>query len=155
MMDGICELTARDDIDFMAEWLFAVWGSYNPGETLDTCRADLLAGLERNVGIPKTFVYRQGGALAGWASILAVDIFERPDLGPWLGNLIVLPEFRGRGIARKLIRHVMDYAQGVTDVLYLYTDNLQAVYEHMGWQAMEEIYIGDKPVMVMQWRTGR
>ena len=155
MMDGIFELTSSDDIDFMADWLFEVWGSYNPGETLETCRADLWAGLDPKAGIPKTFVYRQDGAMAGWASILAMDIFERPDLGPWLGNLIVLPEFRGQGIARKLARHVMDYAQGVTDTLYLYTDNLQAVYEQMGWQAVENITVGDKPVLLMKWQTVR
>lgn len=155
MTDGIFELQASDDIDFMAEWIFALWGSYNPGETLDTCRADFLAGLDAKAVIPKTFVYRQGGQLAGWASLLEVDITERPDLGPWLGNLVVLPEFRGQGIARKLTRHVMDYAQGVTDRLYLYTDNLQAVYETMGWKMMEAITVGDKPVVVMEWRTGR
>ncbi|HEY9164018.1 MAG TPA: hypothetical protein VIN57_05345, partial [Magnetovibrio sp.] len=84
MTDGITELLPSDDIDFMAEWIYALWGSYNPGETLDTCRADLLNGLSADVSIPKTFVYRRGATLVGWVSILPIDIEERPDLGPWL-----------------------------------------------------------------------
>ena len=155
MADEIVQLQTTDDVALMAQWIFDMWGAYDPGETLETCTADLKLGLDATRSIPKTFVYRQGGHLAGWASIIDVDIMDRPDLGPWLANLVVLPAFRDQGIARKLTRHVMDYAKGVTDHLYLYTDNLQASYAKLGWQPVKEIHIGDKPVTLMEWRTGR
>ena len=149
--DTIRLLTPSDDIDTMARCLFDLWHDYDPAETLETCRADLLEGLEPSVKIPKTFVYRQGGKVAGWASIINVEIQDRPDFGPWLANLTVLPDFRGQGIARALTRHVMDYAKGVTDVLYLYTDTLEASYAKLGWRTERQIHIGAKPVTLMAW----
>jgi len=149
------ELHADDDIDLMARWLFKLWGDYDPDETLESCRSSLVDGLDPALKTPKTFVYLQGGKLAAWASIIDVDISDRPDLGPWLANLTVLPEFRGQGIARHLTRHVMTYAKDVTKTLYLYTDNLQATYQSMGWKTQHDITIGDKPVTLMTWDAGR
>lgn len=154
MTDEIAPLQSSDDLACIAQWIFDEWGALDPDETLETCLADLCRSFDEELPVPKTFVYRQGGRMAGWASIIEVDLKDRPELGPWLANLVVLPEFRGQGIARKLTRHVMDYAQGVTDHLYLYTDNLQASYAKQGWQTVREIHIGAKPVTLMEWPTG-
>ena len=150
--DGISVLDCAVEAEFMAQWLFLEWGDYDPNETLDTCRADLLDGLNADVEIPKTFVYRKDGQIAGWAGVIQVDLTSRPRMGPWFANLVVLPDFRNQGIAHALIQHVMDYARTVTDVLYLYTDNLQSTYALLGWTAIEEVTLPTgKTVTIMRW----
>lgn len=153
-LDGISVLDCPVEADFAASWIYDLWGDHDPAETLETCRASVLAGLNPDVKIPKTFVYRKDGELAGWAGILPSDLSTRPKMGPWLASLVVLPDFRGQGIAHALIEHAMNYARDLTDVLYLYTDNMQSTYAILGWQAIEELVLpGGKPVTIMRWET--
>ncbi|HEY9081634.1 GNAT family N-acetyltransferase [Magnetovibrio sp.] len=150
--DGIGVLDDVEEAERIARLIHHEWERDNPGETLDMCRADLIAGLGPGIAIPRTFVYRRNQAIVGWASILETDLFSHRHLGPWLANMIVLPDHRGQGIARALVRHAMDYAATVSDTLYLYTDNLQTHYLSLGWRVVETLEVDGRPTVIMSWQ---
>lgn len=88
--------------------------------------------------LPVTFVATDGDRLIGTVGLWRCDLITRQDLWPWMAALYVDEPARGRGLAGKLQRHVMDYAkaQGFNE-LYLYSA-CRDFYERFGWQ-----YIGD------------
>jgi GNAT superfamily N-acetyltransferase len=80
--------------------------------------------------VPQGVVLLEDGAPAGTASLDHADLDTRPDLTPWLANVFVAPEFRGRGHARRLVRYIEAASRtgGGTEVLYLHTEDAMALY---------------------------
>ncbi len=74
-------------------------------------------------------------------------------LGPWLGGLFVLPEFRGRAIARNLIETLADEAgkRGYTEV-YAGTKNLGRFLRTLGWTFQEMIGFDKESIGLFRWR---
>jgi N-acetylglutamate synthase-like GNAT family acetyltransferase len=62
----------------------------------------------------------------------------------------VLPEFRGRGIAKKLIQRVIQLAKklGYT-TLYLWTEDKQEMYSRLGWKPFENTEYAGVKITVM------
>lgn len=97
--------------------------------------------------------------LVGTCSVLRDDLPERRWLGPWLANLFVLPEHRGRGVGRLLVAAALERAPSVYPdhaTLYLWTDRaLISYYKDMGWSPVEIIKHHGKAICVMKYRLGR
>src|SRR5437762_8638136 len=53
--------------------------------------------------LPLTLVAVHGGELVGMVSLKYHDMDTRPDLDPWLGGLLVLPEWRTHGVGTMLM----------------------------------------------------
>src|ERR1700722_16705536 len=67
-------------------------------------------------GIPLTLVaVSHDGKYVGKGSIIARDLAHRRyrDLGPWVGGLCVLPDFRGKGIGKRLHYERLQMAAGM------------------------------------------
>lgn len=58
------------------------------------------------------------------------------DLSPWLGGLVVHPDYRGRKIGEKLVAVVKERAKilGYAKLYLLCDDSLSIWYEKLGWQ---------------------
>jgi len=90
--------------------------------------------------IGRIFVAREGGRLAAMASLLYTVSTAEGGKAALFEDLVVLPEFRGKGIGTALLRHVIDAArkEGLTRVTLL-TDGgnkrAQALYRKMGFVA--------------------
>src|SRR6478672_8608274 len=69
------------------------------------------------------------GALAASATVVCYP----PDLA-WLGMVLTLPEFRGRGLARHLVEHAVSYA-GRRTVRLDASDVGHALYRSLGFVA--------------------
>lgn len=72
---------------------------------------------------------------------LAFATYPRPDDGSsavWINALFVAPDFRGQGIASKLVRaaEAEAGAHGIAD-LFVYTD-VPRLYQNLGWQVLRE-----------------
>lgn len=82
------------------------------------------------------FVYRAGGAVAGFATIYFTYASTLAAKVAILNDLFTIPDFRGNGIARKLIEHCRLYAseKGAVRLQWLTApDNrqAQAVYDSL------------------------
>ena len=100
--------------------------------------------------LPLTFVALHNGALAGMVSLKFHDMDTRPDLDPWLGGLLVLPEWRNRGIGTMLTHRATEEARRLNiSRLYLWTSSAELLYHKLGWQVVERTNYFGKEAVVM------
>jgi len=67
--------------------------------------------------------------------------FKPPGITPWLGSLVVSPQYRGHKVGEALINTIKDQAKNLGyQVLYLlaFDQTIPDWYARLGW-----IYIGD------------
>jgi GNAT superfamily N-acetyltransferase len=107
--------------------------------------------------VPLTLVAVRAGLaancreLVGMVSLKFHDMDTRPDLDPWLGGLLVLPEWRSRGVGTMLMHRATEEARRL-DVprLYLWTHSAEGLYHELGWQVVERSNYFGKEAVVMQ-----
>ena len=128
---------------------YAEWSYLNPGEGLEG-KKEYLKSLCGRDGVPIFFIAVEGGELVGSASLITQDMDNRPDLTPWLADVFVKPEYRGRGIATSLIQRIESEARSVGIVrLYLYTPDAAKLYKKLGWRIVEECQYKGVQVQIM------
>jgi GNAT superfamily N-acetyltransferase len=88
--------------------------------------------------------------LVGMVSLKFHDMDTRPDLDPWLGGLLVLPEWRNRGVGTMLMHRCTEEARRLNvPRLYLWTHSAERLYQKLGWQVVERTnYFGNKAVVM-------
>ncbi len=101
--------------------------------------------------LPLTLVAVHTWELVGMVSLKFHDMDTRPDLDPWLGGLLVLPEWRNRGVGTMLMHRATEEARRL-DVprLYLWTHSAEGLYHKLGWQVVERTDYFGKEAVVMQ-----
>ena len=79
------------------------------------------------------------GRLAGICLLVLQEFEPLHDVSPWLASLYVAPEYRKRGVARKLVAVIEDQARsnGVAR-LHLYTGDAEKFYLMCGWSLAEQ-----------------
>jgi GNAT superfamily N-acetyltransferase len=89
--------------------------------------------------------------LMGMVSLKFHDMDTRPDLDPWLGGLLVLPQWRNQGVGTMLMNRATEEARRL-DVpqLYLWTHSAEGLYHKLGWQVVERANYFGKEAVVMQ-----
>jgi GNAT superfamily N-acetyltransferase len=98
------------------------------------------------------FATEIGGALAATTTL---HCYER-GLG-WIGMVLARPEFRRQGIARRLLRRVLDWAgeTGIETVKLDATDQGQPLYESLGFRAERTVERWWRPGVVANSHAGR
>lgn len=141
---------APQHLDTLAQWFFDEWGYLHPGQTLAEYRLGMNGYLSA-APIPKLLIALEDDAVVGSAALIAADMETHPELTPWLANVYVREDCRGRGLGRTLVRAIMAYARN-TDALplYLFTPDQSAFYERLGWSLMSEENYQDVRVSIMQ-----
>lgn len=139
-------------VETVAIWQHEAWGHFNP--TLDFAgRCDVVRRDCGEGGVPRVFVAMAGERPVGTASLVVDDMEVRPDLMPWLASVFVLPEWRGQGIASRLVRRVEEEARAAgIETFYLYTPDQQALYRRLGWEDRETLHYRGEEVTVMRRR---
>lgn len=102
--------------------------------------------------LPLTFVALDGDKPVGMCSLRENDGI-RPDLTPWLGSLIVDPEYQGQGIAQQLMDTVKAKAQTLhfnQCFLFAFDSKIPDYYARHGWSKIGMDEFQDKPVTVME-----
>ena len=138
-MDGleICYLADHPEhLLELAQWQFEEWDSIL-GESLEARITKLKTHLNRDK-LPIAWVALANGQLLGSAALRLHDLEGREDLSPWLGGVIVGPQFRRQGIGAALCAVVEEKARSLgTETLYLFTLDKEALYSRLGWKSLE------------------
>lgn len=126
-----------EHIRMVAEWIYNEFWTDKPHMS-----ADILEGYLRNATtdhqIPQSLLAFWDGSPAGTVNLIENDDDSRPHLRPWLAALLVLPEYRHRGIGSALVRECVAAASKLGEKhLYLGTD-IPAYYEALGWHIHEQ-----------------
>ncbi|MCK4833283.1 MAG: GNAT family N-acetyltransferase [Gammaproteobacteria bacterium] len=136
-------------LPILASWHQHEWSHLNPGETLEH-RIDRMQTYLDNNFIPSTFI-AENKTLLGSASIVSCDMETMPELTPWLASVFVAPEYRNKGIGRKLVRHIMSQAKRAgIKTLYLFTEDQIGFYLALDWTINCTAHYHQQEVTIMQ-----
>jgi predicted N-acetyltransferase YhbS len=101
----------------------------------------------RSSRLPAVLVAKRAGKFLGSVNLLVCEMTTRPLLSPWLAQLFVIEEERGRDVGTALVRACLArFAELGFPRVRLYTaaaSTLPAYYAALGWKTIEEIeYLG-------------
>jgi GNAT superfamily N-acetyltransferase len=105
-----------------------------------------------NSHIPLAYVALNNGIPVGSCSLQLNDGI-RPDLKPWLGDLIVDPKYQGQGIGKMLINTAATKAKELGfEKLHLFTfdSNIEKLYKKLGWVKIAMDEFQGRVVIVME-----
>ena len=84
---------------------------------------------------------------------LELDGGIRPDLEPWIGDLVVTPNHQNKGIGKMLLDTTIKKAKELGfDKIYLFTfdPTIPKYYHHLGWKTIGMDEFKSKPITVME-----
>lgn len=130
-MKKIRYITLRDEPSLKrsaAEWFHAKWGV--PREAYLQCM-DAYIKHETEYG---WYLCLDGDRIVGGMGVIENDFHDRIDLSPNVCAVFTEEEYRGRGIAGRLLNIVVDDTRenGISPI-YLVTDHV-GFYERYGWE---------------------
>ena len=117
---NICRLKP-EFVEPLALALFEEWHDFAPWSSLDKIRA-YYAQCINGDNLPLAFAaVNNEGRLMGSAALKRFDMACFPEYEYWLGDVFVLPQFRGLGVGRQLVSFCLDKARELgLPHLYLY-----------------------------------
>ncbi len=136
-------------VTLIAEYNFKAWGRKNPNDSVEKTIQRIQARIE-NRRPPITLVAYEGQEYAGSVTLKLHEMRIYPERAHWLGDLLVVPEKRSRGIGTRLVSETEYLASsfGISK-LHLYTTNQASFYERLGWEMDEYVYYENENVAVM------
>lgn len=125
----------------LVDLLEASWPEwYNPRGA--SARADLAERMARE-HMPLGIVAFVDGVLAGTCALAAKSGGLVTERGPWLGGLVVAPDFRGRGVGAALLARTLVEAQRLGhERVYALTASAQSLFVREGWRLVETTHVG-------------
>ena len=142
-------------VPVVASWIFGEWGHFHPNDSAAKTERDLRAPAGAD-GLPLTLVALDGDDTPlGTVSLLRQDIEADNPLTPWLASLYVVSAYRRRGLGTRLFTAAEATARRLgIEVLYLFTQDREALYANLGWRAIERRPFCGQDVVVMTRKLG-
>ena len=143
----------RDAPEYMpqlARWHYDEWGYLNSGKSLADYSASMSGYLAEQT-IPTMLIAVANGELLGSAAIISSDMDTHPELGPWLANVYVREDQRGRGLGGKLVKAIMMLGEQLALAqLYLFTPDQENFYRRLGWNPLTREALNGTYVSIMR-----
>jgi GNAT superfamily N-acetyltransferase len=137
-------LRRPDLLPVVADWGWREWYQ-RKGQTLEQAAA-YYAAFRAEIGPGQTFVLLDGNVPVGTASLSRHDMDERPHLTPWLADVYVSPEMRGRGYVHHLLAAFEAACRAASvRTAWLHTHTAEQVYRKAGWRTEEIVAREGKP----------
>lgn len=126
----IVRITDRPELlEQMAQWFHEKWGI-----ALSAYRESMEDAIRSRMIVPQWYAAMEGDKIIAGMGVIENDFHVRKDLTPNICAVYTEEEYRGRGIAGKLLNYVCeDMKAARIDTLYLVTDH-DSFYERYGWE---------------------
>jgi GNAT superfamily N-acetyltransferase len=96
------------------------------------------------------FVALDGDQAVGFVQLHEFELDDMRDRSPWVCGMVVLPEYRGAGVGRRLLAALEQFAAGHgVPRLWVFTESAAAFYERCGWQPVDESEQDGEPGIVL------
>lgn len=135
----------------LAEWFIDEWPEYHRGRTLSDVASRFRLRPEEQV----TLIAELDGEVVGTVSLRG-SWEAAPEIPPpWIGELYVVPEYRGRGIGMALVDAAISKAADQNhDLVHIAVRVDPAGYLLRGWRMVGTLFAGDENVTVLRIATG-
>jgi predicted N-acetyltransferase YhbS len=107
---------------------------------------------ELKYDMPLTYVALDGDISVG-SCTLELNGGVRPDLVPWIGDLVVDPKYQRQGVGKMLLNTTIEKAKDLgfeTLYLFAFDPTIPDYYERLGWQKIGMDKFKSHPVTVME-----
>lgn len=107
---------------------------------------------ELNGEMPLTYIALWDESPVG-SCTLELNESIRPDLGPWISDLVVDPKYQNKGIGKMLVEVAVKKAKdlGFKNLyLFAFDPTIPKYYERLGWQKIGMDVFKSYPVTVME-----
>lgn len=137
----------------LADWFRSEWGDHFRNWSAQKIVTEFFTPSAERSGLPIVLVAESGGKPCGTVMLRAQWRESHRHLGPWMGGLFVLPQYRGRAIARLLLETLAREAtrRGFTAV-YAGTKNLGRFLRSLGWEYQEMVGADREAIALFRWR---
>ena len=131
------------NLNKITEWMYEWWGK-DDTHTFEEVKSFIKHGMQEK-RLPQTYGAFINDEIVGMYQFIYDDLFERPDIYPWLANVYVDEKYRNNGICRKLMESVRENAKNNLDFneIWLYTKHVN-LYEKFGWKFVSDIDTSNK-----------
>lgn len=102
---------------------------------------------------PITLIALEAGKCVGTVSIYKNDLAERPDYQPWLAALYVLSDYRGKGVADRLVSDMLNHISALGhETIYAKTSSQKRYdyYKRKGWELLETLAAGEQEIFIFR-----
>jgi GNAT superfamily N-acetyltransferase len=153
-MDFVFLADHEDAIPTIAGWYFAEWGHITK-LSAEAVAAKMRDALNRDK-IPLFVLAVEGEEILGVAGLKCREMPIYPDKEHWIGGVFVPPTHRGKGIASRLAKRIVEIAGSLgVRTLHLQTSKLNGgLYARLGWVASEQVNYRGLDVLVMEKQLG-
>ena len=113
----------EDDLNIMTTWMYNWWGK-REHYSFEEVKCFMLHSMQEN-RLPITYGMFLDNKIIGMYQFTYEDLSIRPDIYPWLANVYIDKDYRGKGYGRKLLESIKTTFQDITDFneIYLYTQS--------------------------------
>lgn len=127
------------------------WRAWRPQVPFETVLGALRERHENGDGVPWGLIALDGEKPVATTEIKINEMREVPEHRWWIGEVFVLPEFRGGGLAERMVRCAMDHARGLgLTELALQTAHLDGgLYGRVGFRPVRVITREDGMVQLL------
>lgn len=120
-------------VEKVSEWHYQEWKHLYPSMREEDFRRDIRDSLDVGL-VPGTWVLEKDRQIVGSASLVAN---EAEALSPWLVNVFIREDYRGRGLGRFMVQKVLEQLAGSElRQLLLYTEDRREFYASLGWSVV-------------------
>ena len=112
-----------DHLALLKDWFISEWGEVDPFDSSN-----------EGVKTPSPVLATENGELLGGLSFCWARKPHAAELGVWINAVLISPEYRGLGLASKLVQAAESEAarKGMKE-LFVYSE-FPKMYEKLGWQ---------------------
>jgi ribosomal protein S18 acetylase RimI-like enzyme len=140
-------------IYIVASWNQAYWGTQYPDIfDGDDFQSEFEAHAKNTEGLPRTYIAKLNGELAGVITIESEPAMDGWDFNPWVSNLYVAEDFRNQGVGNYLLEMALVKLKELKyEKAYIWTDaSNEDYYTRRLWTAVAGSELGERRILVFE-----
>lgn len=128
------ELT-ESQVKFIAETNYNYWKKYNPSLDYKESTGNIIAMRNSTGKLPMGIALIDDDKIVGFCTLRENRLKNHLDINPWLCNVMIFDEFRGKGYAKTMLDKACEKFKDLGyNKVYAWTDQAPDFYKKLGWQ---------------------